>query len=1693
MKFNRSSKLFTALIMVASVLPMQTSARVPSETLILLKDDATHLRFELKSADVEFETVEISGKDFQKIDVEADGLIGEPGGPSLPSWSRWIEIPQGKQPDIHFSYSNASLLQEIDISPFPTLDQDKPDSDNQPVMSSSLYERNEFYPSQPAVLSEVFSISGKRMVLVDFMPYSYNPAKRQLRVINDLNVDVDFTDDPQNNVADRKPDFPVYRQLERSYKNVEPGRDDIGMREDLLGHYVIVVANAGILDELEPLIEWKQRKGYKVSIANLSDIGNRRDDLQEYLQNAWDEWDIPPTFVLLTGDVQGQIPNPYYQDNRGEQQGYHASDNQFVCWEGDAGIDSWIPEGFIGRLPAANANELGNMVQKIIGYENTPFTDQPWIEGAVLIAHGVGSCIQTNIAIRELMVGAGYSRDDLHEAYANWHGGERPNLNIVFNGINNGVGFINFRGYQTWGEIYYNNIRDLRNGAMMPVVTGMVCGTNDYTNSWNDTNPESRGEAYLRAWQNGTRGGIACFGPTDLYTHTWFNNTMDGQFYNALLNQDVYTLGAVCLSTKLCLLDTYPSYRQNNNGQSVGYYFYSYNLLGDPGMQVWTKDPQGVLVDFSDEKPVGTTLIKATVTYENDRPVPGAYVHVFRTVEDDEIRYGGYTDESGNLSIVVDPLQAGEYLMTVTGPNLVPVETSFEVIEQPVYTSMLDVAVDDDGEGESSGNEDDTVNPGETIELGVMLLNTGDERGEAFSATLVTTSPWVELVRDSVQYPEIDPGEFDAGAEPYVFSCSPEMPDGTELGFELLIRYGDEQWREGFNLQTVGYRFELINYYFVGDGLAPGVIDDLVVTIANNGELDASPIRASLHCMDPKIQIRAAETFLGEIESGQRVNNSRQPFEIFAAPNAYPMCEVSFGLLLEDDTGRSDSLIIQLTIGGNVEIAPQGPTSYGYWAFDTRDTTGGMNPEYDWLAGNNDLRLDDQDDGGANNYAGMHGEIAVVQLPWDFVYFGNDYDRITVSTNGWLCFGQSAQVSWNNQPIGSPLAPPAMLCPYWKDLWSGQVYTRYDEDADRFIIEWRGFRDRNGDHTFAVHLYNPEGPEDVVTATGDGEFQFLYEAGRVQAPGRDYPEEAVTIGFTSPDRKDGMTITHARAWDPRSAGLDIDMAIRFTTGPLTEFGSIHGTVISAEGDQPMEDVRIMLDGTGFFGLTDENGAYIIENAPIGIYNIIAQRRYFNNAVSAEIEVIENEDVEVNFVMTYPTFNIDVEDINIPVWPDSTAETSFEVWNEGNGPLDYQLILNYHAEEPDVDEEWGVLFNYAVGDSVQDSGLYGVAFDGENFYLSGQLSRREFPHMIYVFDRDGNHLEDFHQYNLDSSITRGYTELDFNGENLVAVEQKRIIELTREGAFVDSFTTQENPTQALAWSPDRGTFFTKSQTGRRFYELDTLGNILTEYAYEGETIYSIGMSWFAEDPDGFNLYIFTHNRYPDDFGDGSRLELDKMNPETGEIRLIGYLRFEGMGEDDRPLGCVITNRWNPLMWTFIGLINIVPMDRLVGFEIAPNLSWISYDPQLGQILPQERQPFGLSVSSAGMPEQDYNLTLELYHNALGDRYDIPLLIQIGEFSSLLKENTAPVCFELSAAWPNPFNPSTRLNFQLPFGAETEISVWDISGRLVDQFQLGKLPAGSHLFEFDGSDLASGVYIIQLAAENMMASRKVVLMR
>jgi glucuronoarabinoxylan endo-1,4-beta-xylanase len=79
------------------------------------------------------------------------------------------------------------------------------------------------------------------------------------------------------------------------------------------------------------------------------------------------------------------------------------------------------------------------------------------------------------------------------------------------------------------------------------------------------------------------------------------------------------------------------------------------------------------------------------------------------------------------------------------------------------------------------------------------------------------------------------------------------------------------------------------------------------------------------------------------------------------------------------------------------------------------------------------------------------------------------------------------------------------------------------------------------------------------------------------------------------------------------------------------------------------------------------------------------------------------------------------------------------------------------------------------------------------------------------------------------------------------------------------------------------------------------------------------------------------------------------------------------------------------------------------------------------------------------------------------------------------------------YPNPFNASTVISYKLPGNSQVTLKLFDVLGRevatLVDEAQSG----GDHLVRWDASRFSSGVYLYRLTANDLVQTRKMVLLK
>jgi predicted GH43/DUF377 family glycosyl hydrolase len=88
---------------------------------------------------------------------------------------------------------------------------------------------------------------------------------------------------------------------------------------------------------------------------------------------------------------------------------------------------------------------------------------------------------------------------------------------------------------------------------------------------------------------------------------------------------------------------------------------------------------------------------------------------------------------------------------------------------------------------------------------------------------------------------------------------------------------------------------------------------------------------------------------------------------------------------------------------------------------------------------------------------------------------------------------------------------------------------------------------------------------------------------------------------------------------------------------------------------------------------------------------------------------------------------------------------------------------------------------------------------------------------------------------------------------------------------------------------------------------------------------------------------------------------------------------------------------------------------------------------------------------------------------------------------------PGNFVLNQNYPNPFNPSTTIKFTLPKTEFVELKVYNILGKELATLVSNKLNQGNHTYQFDGRNLASGIYYYQLVTGDYREVKKMILLR
>ncbi|MDG2264273.1 MAG: C25 family cysteine peptidase, partial [Flavobacteriales bacterium] len=355
----------------------------------------------------------------------------------------------------------------------------------------------------------------------------------------------------------------------------------------------VIVADPDFESALQPLVEWKTRKGFIVVEAYTNDpaVGSTTSSIHAYLKDMYDNATIAdpaPTYLLIVGD-DAQVPS---FDN-----GNHLAD-MYYC-EFDGGGD-FYPELYYGRFSGVDIEDIEIQVAKTLVYEQYTFPNPSFLDEVVLVA-GVDASMAPTYGNGQINYGTDNYFNATHglTIYNYLYGSGTPITSdmpaasaAIISDVSNGVGVANYTahcGSSGWSDPSFStaDVPGLQNDNEFGLLIGNCCQSNKFDE------PICFGEALLRANNKGAVGYIGGSNNTYWNEDYWWgvgstsNITADPTYsgtglgiYDCLMHENgeqqddwFITQGQILHSGNLAVTQA---------GGSEQYSWEIYHLMGDP-------------------------------------------------------------------------------------------------------------------------------------------------------------------------------------------------------------------------------------------------------------------------------------------------------------------------------------------------------------------------------------------------------------------------------------------------------------------------------------------------------------------------------------------------------------------------------------------------------------------------------------------------------------------------------------------------------------------------------------------------------------------------------------------------------------------------------------------------------------------------------------------------------------------------------------------------------------------------------------------------------------------------------------------------------------------------------------------------------------------------------------------------------
>ena len=754
------------------------------------QDSQTAMNISVNLGNVTSSIIQADNQNFISINTENAYYSRNIGLPQLPQFNQLIEIPHESVCRIEIIKQNNIVinLDDIDIIPSqPSLSK----SENQESLAfeynADIYGQNQFINQNIIEINNKGKMREVEIVNLNIKPINYNPVSNELIIYTDIEFNIYFDKANFAKTIEMKQKYasPYFESiLENSlinYSTPYTNTRENDFIEDKVTY--VIVANSSFEGYLEEFISWKNKKGYDVVTAYTGEIGSSANDIKSFIEQQYENPSnnlSPASFVLLVGDTQ-QLPASY-------STGGHVSDLDYCDFSNDN-----IPDVLCGRFSAETPTQLLTQIEKTLQYEQYSMPNPSFL-GDVIMISGVDGSFAPTYGNGQINYGNEYYFNNSNgiNSITYLYPESGSSSSQILNNANQGAAYINYtaHGYESgWADPAFDNndVNSMSNDNMYPTMVGNCCLTNAFDSG------TCFGEALLRKANGGAIGYIGGSDVTYWDEDYWwgvgsgninvnpnFNQTgpgaYDGMFHENNEENWAVVNSAIIMVGNLAVAEA--------NGMD-DYYWEIYHLMGDPSLSTYLGVPVENNVSYSPMLPIGAEAIEIQAD-------PFSYVGL---TQNGELISSGLVEESGFLVLVFDPINdAGVLDITITGQNTQPFFGEI-IVSSPdgAFVTVNNIEV--------NYGDDNTISPGETINLSVEVENLGNESSALCSVSLseTTNSPYINF-DDALCSTNSIAAESIFTFDCLSFTVNTDAPFGHNFSLELLFESNENSYTTSLDM-----------------------------------------------------------------------------------------------------------------------------------------------------------------------------------------------------------------------------------------------------------------------------------------------------------------------------------------------------------------------------------------------------------------------------------------------------------------------------------------------------------------------------------------------------------------------------------------------------------------------------------------------------------------------------------------------------------------------------------------------------------------------------------------------------------------------------------------------------------------------------------------------------------------------------